>query len=244
MDLRLYLDIVWRFRMVAAAGAALAVAVGILSVATPTLDGAKPGLSHRAPTMWQSESLLLVTEKGFPWGRSTFSSEDVTRFADPGRVTSLTLLYAELAKSDAVRSLIGPALEHGQVEVEPRVAADNTNLLPVLGVTATAAAPESAERLSIDATRALQAYLEREQVAGDVPAADRIELALMASPSPASVTGRPSLVRPAFLVMLILIATVGLVFILENLRPRPRPELRVAEPGVGPEPLPRTRAIR
>jgi hypothetical protein len=228
LDIALYLRVLWRFRILTAAGLGLAVLVGVLSVAAPSFDGLRPSLSYHEPVLWESDAVLLVTQRGFPWGRSTFSEKGPVRFADPGRLTGLALFYAELAKSDAVRSMIKDSLEEGKVEVSTRVATDNATTLPMLSVKATTQSPETAEELALDASRALQTYIEREQDAAGIRAVERVEIVMTRSPREAVVAEKPKLVRPVFLFMLIAIATVGLVFVLENLRPR-RPALAVAD---------------
>jgi hypothetical protein len=228
LDLALYVRVLWRFRFLVLTGLALALAVAFLSYMKPRFDGFRPAFTHRTPTVWGSDAVLHVTERGFPWGRSRFSQADAS--ADPARFQTLATLYAELAQSDAVQRAI-PARRGEGFVVEPQVGADGS-ILPMLTVRGTALSPARAQIIALHASRALQAYLDREQDAARIPGNSRVELALIRQPRGAAVVDAPKKTRPVFLFMLVLIATIALAFILENVRPRPhtRTLLRVAEP--------------
>src|SRR5207247_6479648 len=77
-----------------------------------------PKLSYRQGQQWVSYTTLFVTQQGFPWGRSIISqgqggsaaasagAASTGQFADPARLASLAVLYAQLASSDPVRNIM------------------------------------------------------------------------------------------------------------------------------------------
>src|SRR5688572_23115542 len=88
-------------------------------------DGS-PVVTYREPPLWVSHSTVLLTQPGFPVGRSVFTETPppddqpvgpeqdprdpdrvgVPQFANPDRFTELTGLYARLARSDQVQRLL------------------------------------------------------------------------------------------------------------------------------------------
>ena len=74
MDLKLYLRVLWRFRILMAAGALLAATLAFLSFVRVD-PGGSPLLSYRDDEQWVTYSMLFVTQQGFPWGRLTAGEE-------------------------------------------------------------------------------------------------------------------------------------------------------------------------
>src|ERR687895_17826 len=105
MDLRLHMDVLRRWRAVLAAGAVLAVVLGVLV----TFKVSPSGLEWRSQATYESTSRTFVTQAGFPWGRTTLPGSDPTQpvvpdsdgprrsFAPPARFTELATIYSYLA---------------------------------------------------------------------------------------------------------------------------------------------------
>jgi hypothetical protein len=249
VDLLLYARVLWRFRVLVAVGTLLAIALLILSMFSVKLDGGKPSLSYRESETWRSDATLFVTQDGFPWGRVRSDTEAVTegelvkpRFADPARFAELAVVYSELAQSDAILELMlqdGPV--PGAIMAEPKTSADGDGL-PLLGVSALAATPKDAVALNKRQIDAFRAYIEREQVRSEIPPKERVEVRPMAQPSDASLETPRKKTRPLAIFMAVMIATIGLAFVLENLRSR-----RHAEEGAtlmeAPLPSPQEAAL-
>jgi hypothetical protein len=231
VDFRLYARILWRFRAIVAVGLVLAVAAAVLSV----VRVGPGGVDYRQSELWASTARLGVTQQGFPWGRlfaqpptgadgsgsSAASESDQIPIANPDRFNALAILYAELASSDQVRAIMlrdGPV--RGQILATPLRDADSGVLLPLIDLTGISDSPEGAVALTSRGVDALQSYLETEQASNDVPASDRVVLQEVTRPIEAHVFKPRSKTMAAVVFLAVALATVALVFVLENLRPR------------------------
>lgn len=232
MDLRLYIGVVWRFRLVVVMGLVLALALAILSVVRVTSHG----FVYRQAELWSSTTRLGVTQNGFPWGR-LFAQEpgaDGTTtpvegnkpgnipIADPNRFKDLAIFYAEIATSDPVRRLMlksGPI--RGKIVATPVIVQSNYTL-PLIDVLAISTSPRGAIELAERGSNALTTYIEMEQRANDVPATDRVVLQKVLSPRRAKVFAPRSKTMPIVIFLAVMFGTIGLAFLLENLRPRTR----------------------
>jgi hypothetical protein len=233
MDFRLYARVLWRFRLLVAVGFLLATALAALSVVRVTGDG----LAYRQSELWASTARVGVTQSGFPWGR-LFAQEPTEAseprdlgipVADPNRLNNLAVLYAELAMSDPVRRLMrkdGPVL--GQIIAEPLVRGDNRIMLPLIDLTAISPTPGGAVALASRSAAALETYVREQQAANEVPPADRVVIEEVMSARRAGIYQPRSKTMPVVVFLAIMLATSGLAFLLENLRPRaPQPERNV-----------------
>lgn len=233
MDLQLYLRVLWRFRLLLLGGVVLAVGLAVLSFVRINLGGGEPTFSYREPEQWASYATLWVTPDSFPWGSSTVTSPVP---ADPGDqadqlnvqvaptewFSSLAVLYAQLATSDAVREIRlekGPI--PGTIEVAPVLA--DKDALPFIRVAAISPTPADAEALAQREIDAFRTFLERQQEAGGIPAEERVIVKVNQSPQPAVLFEDRSKTRPIMVFLSVLVAVIGLAFVLENLRPRVRP---------------------
>lgn len=244
MDLRLYGSILWRFRLLVALGAVLAVALATLSIFQISGDGVR----YRQSELWSSVTRLGVTQRGFPEGRlfaGIETPEDAAKLdipvADPARLNTLAVQYAELATSDPVRRLMlrsGPV--GGKIIATPVVVGENRVMLPYLDILAISTTPERAARLAQRSAAALTSYIEAQQRANNVPASDRVVVEQIVRPK------RPVIFQPRSKTMAIVVflatmfGTIGLAFLLENLRPRKPEAQRVTEPEVQDTPRRRT----
>jgi hypothetical protein len=225
VDFRLYADVVSRPRKLVTYGLGLALALALLTMFRVGLDG----VGYRQSEEWSSTSRLGVTQQGFPWGRllaqdaSSLTPAEAKRlgipFADPNRFKDLAFLYAELADSDPVRRLMlrsGPI--DGEVVAKP-VIADNGITLPLIDLTAFAASPAAATELAQRTANALATYVAQQQGRSRVPASDRVVLQkLLRAEQATIVKPRPKSI-PIVVFLVIVAGTIGIAFLLENLRP-------------------------
>jgi hypothetical protein len=232
MDLQLYARVLWRFRILVGAGLVLACALATLSFASLEFDGG-PKLVPRQSEVWGSEATLLVTEPGFPLGRSVtqvynFTTDPETgrdiaepRFASEGRFSELAAVYAQLATSDRVLALMlrdGPIL--GGIEADA-VRTSDRRTLPLVQLTATASSPEAAVQLAKRNVAAFLAFLKRTQTANKIAKDDRVIVTVVDSPQGAALIAPRKLTQPIIVFMTMLIGVFGLAFLLHNLRPVP-----------------------
>src|ERR1700745_726502 len=106
MDLQLFFRVIWRCRLVAAAGLALALLLGFLTLAKVS----SKGISYRQNEQWESLSeVFLTAPKGFPWGSLSEAAGAAAgqpnannSQPDAGRLSTLATLYIELATTDPV----------------------------------------------------------------------------------------------------------------------------------------------
>lgn len=227
MDLRLFLNVLWRFRAVVAIGAALTLALALLSYVRLELDDGRPTLSYRAGETWSSTSTILVTERGFPWGRSLLENPArpdvpvVPQHSDPARFTGLAVLYATLATSDEVRAIVrkgGPI--KGTYTAETVRSPDGATFLPFVRITALSDSAVGATKLAKRVTAAFQTYLAKEQRANKIPPARRVQVPVVNQPRSAEMYAGRSRTKPILIAFLGLTLTVVLAFVLENVRPR------------------------
>ena len=236
MDLHLYLRVLWRFRLLVAAGVLLAAALAVLSVYRIDFD-VGPSLEYRQKEKWVSVATVLVTEPDFPLGRAVFS-EDVPplstdkpkkftpEFAPSSRFIELANIYAELVTSDDVRRVI---LKDGRlpgvVQAIPVVATNGSDAsLPMVAVRGLASTPENAVKVAQRASAGFRQYLKAEQDRGGIPGDQRVVLTEVRHPSASTTVlleGRSKTV-PIVVFLTFMLAVVGLAFILENVRPRVR----------------------
>lgn len=233
MDLRLYARVLWRFRLICLAGFILALLLATLSV----VRVGPHGLAYRQSELWSSTTRLGVTQQGFPWGRlfaqepaangTLTPAEDGNKhgipIADPNRFKDLAILYAELATSDPVRRLMrhdGPPIP-GQILAEPVVVQDN-QVLPLIDLTAISTTPANAVALAKRGANALATYIKAQQTANKVPSTDRAVVQQILRAKGPKVYRPRSKTMAIVIFLAVMFVTIGLAFLLENLRPRLR----------------------
>jgi len=239
MDLPLYLRVIWRFRVLVALGTLIALALALL--VTVRVSASSPHLTYRQHQTWSSESRVFVTQQGFPWGYaapptvSTTPAADaaaeakllgVKQFADPTRFPSLAVLYAYFAMSDPVKQIVrrsGPM--HGAIVASPVVSTQSGygTTLPLVAISGTGQTPTAAVALTIRATRALRIYLADLQASNRIPAENRVLLTVLSKADPPTLVKGRSKTLPLVVFVTVMLAVIGLVFMLENIRPRVRP---------------------
>jgi hypothetical protein len=225
VDFGLYARVLWRFRVIVLLGLLLASSLAALSAVKVGADG----VSYRQDQLFAAKTRLLVTQSGFPEGRlygqtPTQAADPKAAVVDPGRFNNLAVLYAELATSDPVRLLMlrdGPL--RGKVIANPVVGGGEFKIqLPMIDVTAVATSPERAVRLAQRSANALTSFVRDQQQASKVPVDDRAVIQTVVRPGQVLLVQPRSKTMPIVVFAAVMFVTVGLVFILENLRPRRR----------------------
>jgi hypothetical protein len=234
VDFGLYARVLWRFRLLVLPGLLLAACLAVLSV----VKIGSGGLEYRDSVLWAAHARVGVTQQGFPWGRlfaespsNNAESTDIRTSSDiptanPARLNELAVLYAELATSDPVLRLVRPntAIEE-EVSATPLRAAESGTMLPLIELKAISTSPQRAISLAQRSSKALSAYLQQQQRANKVPPSDRVVFEQVLRAQKAEVYRPRSKTMPIVIFVAVVFATVGLAFLLENLRPRRR------EPG-------------
>jgi hypothetical protein len=95
-------------------------------------------------------------------------------------------------------------------------------MLPFIDIVAISPSPAGAVALAQRNAEALITYLRGMQVANDVPAQDRVVVDQIVRPKPPEVYQPRSKTMPIVVFLATMLVTIGLAFLLENLRPRAR----------------------
>jgi hypothetical protein len=231
VDLSLYLGVIRRFRVLVGAGAVVALALAVLSAVRIDLTHGKPALSYRQSETWSSHSSLLITQTGFPWGRTILpgsvpgsaTPSGSTSFADPSRFYQLASFYARLANSDAVQGMIKHRSKRvGAVQAVAATDPSSTSgaALPFIDIIGTGPTPSIARRLATIGTSAFRNYIETQQRAAGIPESQRVDVQTVNSAQPPLLVQGRKKTLPIAVFLGVMIITIGAAFILENLRPR------------------------
>ena len=215
MDLAVYARVLWRFKFLVFGGVLLAILFATLSFAKISLAH---GFTYRKPLTYQSASTVLITRQGFPLG-------SLSGAAGTGSLTSLAIVYAQLAASDPVKAHL--RLRPGEVGgIGARPILDYSQgcclPLPLVAVEGFSTSPSDAIDLATRGTQAFIAYVTAQQNAAAIRPSDRVILQVLNPPSGASVVAPRKKTLPIMIFVLVVTATLGLAFMLENLRPSVR----------------------
>jgi hypothetical protein len=215
MDLINYARVLRRFWPILVVGCVLAVVLSVLSTARITPHG----LQYRKSEIWQSESFMLLTQPGFPWGRTVLPpGTDLSQFS------SLVDLYAQFANSDSVvRALHREGVpKTWDIHAAQASAADASlsGSLPVLALFGTAPSAGDALKAVRIGSKAFLTYVDAQQRAAGIPLSQRVQIQVLqvATPPKVVVPRKKTLPIVVFLAMITL--TVALIFVLDNVRPR------------------------
>jgi hypothetical protein len=238
MDLRLYSRVIWRFRIVVGLGLLLACALSFFSYAKLSFKGGSPTISYRQAETWQASTLMLMTQKGFPYGytvlpyipapttggqqQSGLSAPNyVPEFGTPGTFTQLAVYYAPLVHSDAFQALLRSRTRaRGVVQANTVMDSRNLNPLPYIDLSGFSTTPVGAVALANAGAKALDDYIVRQQQANHVPKTRRVVAEVVSSATSAIVSAPRKKTTPIVVFMTVLLAAIGFAFVLENLRPR------------------------
>ena len=234
MDLQLFGRVLWRFRALVGVGLAVAFLLAILSYTKLGVDdNGLPTLTYREPEQYVSYSTIFVTQKGFPWGKLSAGGE---AGVDPARLTSLAVIYSQLALSDQVRKIMlrkGPI--EGTIETAA-VTASRDDALPLVRIAAIAPSATKAQTLAARETEALRTYISNQQRANAIRPQNRVVLEVVSRPSQPTLYEARGKTRPIVVFLAVAIAFCALAFVLENLRLDPPGVL--GRPGTGAPPPP------
>ena len=231
MDFRMYARVLWRFRLIVAAGFVLALLLAVLSI----VRIGPGGVSYRHSQLYSTTMRLLVTQRGAPEVR-LYSQKPVTSssptgesadptipVADPNRFNTLALLYAQFATSDPVRRLtMSKGRIPGQVIATALRDSDSGVMLPLIDLTAISTSRRNAVMLAHNNAAALDGYVSDEQRTNNVPVSDRAMLRTIVAPRPPQVYQPRSKTMAIVVFLAVMLAAIGVAFVLENLRPRVR----------------------
>lgn len=239
MDLAMLARVIWRFRRLLIGGLLLAILLAGATYVKVTLAGGSPKLEYRQEQMWASVGRMLVTQPGFPQGRTDTGNidtgaagavkPDARQFADPSKFVDLAMLYARIGMSSEVRQLVFP--NGHPVKGFDSIAVTAQQDLPLVEVSTTANTRAGAVDLANREINALQTYIRREQRDNGVGPENRIELQVIEQPgAPAPLKGVEntwiiaprSKMRPALVFVLICGLFFALALVLENINPRMR----------------------
>jgi len=218
VDLRLYGRVIWRFRIVVGIGLLIAFMLAVLSFVRVSPSG----ISYRQSEDWSASTTYFLSGEGFPVGGVTSSSG----VRSPLALSNLAALYATYATSDAVINRIkqaGPL--HGIVTATSFVNQQTSQRypLPLLAINADARTPAKALALAHRASRAFMSYVTEQQNLAGIRPSDRVQFRVVNDARQATLIGPRKKTLPIVIFLTILTATLGLAFVLENLRPRVRP---------------------
>jgi hypothetical protein len=234
MDLGLVLTVLWRSRRLVIAGVLFGAVLAVLAYGTPSFSGGSPTLKPRFAEVWKSESQLLIAQSDYPYRQAPEADE-------PSRpLGSLSPIYANLANGEVVRSEIRRRLgTGGTVKASEDIDLAASSFLPFVNFTATAPTGAEASRFALGAASIFQGFVARQQAASGIPENRRIRLAIVETGAEAKLVEghKPSI--PILVFVAVLIATVAIVLIRENIRPRAAADAaRVDPPGRAPAPAP------
>lgn len=229
MDLHVYARVLWRFRLLVLAGLLLAVVVAFLSMAKVSFGGGwPPKVSYRKSQIWLSQSSVFITQKGFPWGRTIYPLKAVgttgtyiTTYADAGRFSGLAQYYAQLASSDSVRARMlkeGPL--HGTIGAEAGFDEKTRAFQPFVRVSGISTQRAWAIALANRAAKAIRSVVQQQQIGAKISPKERVVLQIFSVARDATVVQGRKKTIPIVIFLTVLMATLGLAFVLENLRPR------------------------
>jgi hypothetical protein len=243
VDLALFFRVLWRFKVIVLLGLALAFALAFLSyVKVDFANGMK--MTYREHEQWESLSTLFVTDPDFTLGSvgGSGTTDAEAAAAAAQRMLSLTALYMQLATADPVLRLMakeGPI--DGAVQTFPITSTGDGrgDPLPMMTFSALSSTPQRAHALAGRHIESFLTYLRRDQDRRGVSPAERVKVEIVRQPQAPVLLVPRKKTRPIVVFLTVAIATFGLAFVLENMRPRVR-----AIPGEGRQPVQSTPSRR
>jgi hypothetical protein len=229
MDLRIFGRVLWRFKYMVLVGFVVAIALAFMSMVRVSKDGK---IAYRQGETWVSYSQLFVTQQGFPWGKLA-----VSQTSDPGRFSSLALIYAQWAPSDLVRQIMlrsGPI--HGKIEAAAVTTSPTSNdALPIVQIAGYGDSLLHSLQITQRATAALVKYVGMQQAANGIPDSNRVLLQQIQVASKSKLVSGRSKTLPIVVFLAVMSAIVALAFARENWKPRVRVAVSKRDDPVGNE---------
>ena len=230
MDLQLMLRVVWRFRVIVAAGLLIGLILAFLSMVKVDPSGSTQ-FSYRTKAKYESTTTVFVTVPGFPWGNIKLHAGTKGGTSqgpvDTNILRNLASVYINVATGNEVMSLLkksGPI--DGTIETNQMLAPDSSTL-PLIQISAVASTPQAAYSLGKRHLRAFQTWLRTNQQQAGTERANQIILQPVIGPLPPHLLAGRKKTVPILIFLATLVIVCGLAFVLENLRPRIHP---VADP--------------
>jgi hypothetical protein len=235
MDLPLYFRVLWRFRLLVLPGFLVAIALAVLAYGKVSFAHGVT-VTPRATPVFHTDAILLVTQKGFPWGESQqpYVAGDVSKGVPPvpvgdfSRMSGIAMIYSELADSDTVKARTRPKPAKTEKVVTSPYApagAPPGTVLPMVALSAEAASPARAAALINARIGAFKSYISTRQADAHLSDAKRVEVQVLRAGDPktaVAISGKKKTL-PVVVFLAVMIAVTGLAFMLENMRPRVRP---------------------
>ncbi len=215
MDLRTHLGVIWRWKFVVAFGLVVAVLLAFFSVAR--VDFAHGfSASYRDGETWQASETLLVNQRGLLTNAAPGAE------SNPGWLTSLTSLYAQIANSAAIKTRVfrgGITNKSTGNYTVWQVFDQNNQPLSVLTFEGTGNSPRQAAANSKRASLDFRSYVDS-QATGQVSQRVLISVLSPATPRTATLARGHKFTTPILVFLAVLLAALGLAYVLENLIPR------------------------
>jgi hypothetical protein len=218
-----------RFIALVLLGVVAASALAVLSYARVNFNHGRPIFTYRQDVTYGSNEILLVTQQGFPEGRSVLpltptGNGTTPSFADPSRFSSLAAFYAYFANSDAV---VASAARHlgrtpGKFIASPVLFDSNGNasVEPLLQIQGLGTSPTLAKQYAQAGSAAFRRYLGTQQVLAGIPPSQRVLVTTLNQAGKPFVLVPRKKTIPIVVFMAVLAATLALVLVLDNVRPR------------------------
>lgn len=204
MDLRTHLGVIWRFRVIVVLGLVLAVGLAFLSVFRVSFaNGAS--VSYRDKQTWLSSETLLLGQYVNPDPNNNF--------------TGLTSLYVSIANSATIRTRVLPGGRPTKTSGDYsayQVLDQNGQPQPIMTFSGTGNSPLLAASVARRASFQFRSYLTSQSTSAHIP----ITILTPASVRDADIAKGRKYTTPILIMIAVLLATLGLAYLLENLRPR------------------------
>ena len=215
MDLIEYGRVIRRQALIVVFGLTITFALMFFALVRVSGDG----MALRQPPTYQARSTILVTKEGFPLGKaaaSDFEQSDT-------RMQYLAGVYAELATSETVRSVIQ---NDGTRMPLPRASYDVTQLIepinhtpfPIMEVMGVSTSPGGAKAVANRVAAGLRRYILVNQNRVGTPKSQRVDLRIISRADHADVLQGVKKTTPLMLFMLGLVVTLGCAFARDNVK--------------------------
>jgi hypothetical protein len=228
MNIPVWAATIWRFKWISLGGFLLACLLAVFATARVSFSGGLPSLSYRTPEIYTTETKILVTQAGFPWGRTVLPGDTApghgsgASYADPSRFVMLAGVYATLANSDQIqRQLVHPQ-DQEALTATPEVDPQTQSALPIIDIVSLAPSQQRVIRMARQASSMLKSVVETQQKTAGIPANQRVLVQTLQAPYRVTVAKGRKKTVPIVVFMTVLLATLGLVLALENIWPRVR----------------------
>lgn len=229
MDLRLFWSVIRRHKRLTITGPILGIVLAVLSYGHPGLSHGKPTVIPRGAEVWESQSELLVTQQGFPYGSAVQQFTPASGKAQPvpigdiSHLSSLAQVYVLLANGTAIQTELRRAAPvPGTVKAAEVFDPNTGGILPFVQLTATAPTSADARILAAGAAKTLQNWIASQQTAAGVTGSQRAVLAVVQNGSQTTLVTGHKLTIPMMVFIAFLAGSLALAFMLDN--PRRRPE--------------------